>query len=113
MTGNDAEQRVKLCLSCDDLIPYEAEICPSCKNSQILGEEKDCPICSTRLHEKALFCPKCDHLAVTLEPNCLPEDQDISQSKRTGAHYKISIWALSLLALIVQLWLIVDYLVLN
>jgi RNA polymerase subunit RPABC4/transcription elongation factor Spt4 len=58
-------ERVKPCLSCDALIPFEAKVCPLCSSRQAaLPSTRPCPSCSTSLEPRALFCPKCGKLAV-------------------------------------------------
>ena len=65
MTSRAEQDRVKLCLSCDRLIPFDAAVCPLCGNTQpTAGKRKACVVCSASIPDRSIYCSECGCLAV-------------------------------------------------
>ena len=56
--------RVRLCLSCGQVLPFEQRTCTSCGHFDPTAEKPDeatstCPACGASKRETLLFCPRC------------------------------------------------------
>lgn len=71
----EAEERVKPCLECGTILPFDAEICSSCGTRAQSGKEdssrdeepvKPCLACGALIGEEALFCPECGDFTLSV-----------------------------------------------
>jgi hypothetical protein len=56
--------RVRFCLSCGQVLPFEQRTCTSCGHFDPTAEKPDeatstCPACGASKRETLLFCPRC------------------------------------------------------
>ncbi|MGQ0552109.1 MAG: double zinc ribbon domain-containing protein [Planctomycetota bacterium] len=58
-----AGERVRFCLGCGDVLPFELRHCPACGRDEPLDPGAPCPSCSTAIPAGRLFCPGCGHEA--------------------------------------------------
>lgn len=70
-----AEERVKPCLDCGTIIPFDAEMCSLCgasagrrSNATSADEEpiKPCMACEALIPASALFCPECGDFTLSV-----------------------------------------------
>lgn len=59
----DAE-RVRSCLGCGELVPFELRTCPACGHHEPLasaaaGQARACPACEHEVPDERLFCGAC------------------------------------------------------
>ena len=114
MAASKKEERVKFCLNCDRLIPFDEEICPSCKSFQEPEGKRTCKRCGIALHKDAIYCPGCGQLDVKTTP-ILDVQSDMRSVKRDatqdreGLHYTLSLSALVVLVLLFWIGFLLDY----
>ncbi|MFH0944683.1 MAG: zinc ribbon domain-containing protein [Planctomycetota bacterium] len=66
---DDAEERVRPCLECGTILPFDAESCSLCgvRFASGEGEEeavKPCVACEALISEEDIFCPECGDFAL-------------------------------------------------
>ena len=66
------EERVKPCLECGTILPFDAEVCSLCgaREGGSAGAEeaiKPCLACEALIPEDDIFCPKCGDFALRVD----------------------------------------------
>ena len=107
------DERIKQCVKCEALIPFESVVCPHCHGKQSLEGARTCPRCSIPLHPKSLFCSGCGTLTVPTSPAPFPDSSRRGSHVNSGKYYEIWTWGIGFAALILQIGLLIDYLVLG
>lgn len=74
--GESVEERVKACLQCGTVLPFDAELCSLCGASARPGAAarafsdpepiKPCLACQSLIAESALFCPDCGDFTLSV-----------------------------------------------
>lgn len=108
---NADKERVKACLKCDQLIPFDARKCPYCKGDQASGTGRNCAQCSTALPKGALFCPICGALSIAVAATPLPHSFQAGTPEKDVTSYDTRILFACGFLLLVQAWLIFDFLI--
>lgn len=80
-----AEERVKPCLECGTILPFDAEACSLCgvfagRKSSADEAVKPCLACNALIAEEDFFCPSCGDFALRVDV-----DQDLRPRERIGA----------------------------
>lgn len=79
-----AEERVKPCLECGTIMPFDAEVCSLCgsRAGGAAAEEavKPCLACENLLAEADIFCSKCGDFALRVDV-----DRGMQPRSRIGA----------------------------
>lgn len=79
-----AEERVKPCLECGTIVPFDAEVCSLCgsRAGGSADEEavKPCLACEALIAEDDLFCPECGDFALRVDV-----DRGMQPRPRIGA----------------------------
>ncbi len=106
-TGSMAEERVRPCLECGTILPFDAEICSLCGERYRVGrisEEavKPCLACDEIIPARHLFCPKCGDftLEVTVPQEFVPQI-----GAREGAMLLYGVRCLSVVTVVVAILL--------
>lgn len=65
------EERVKICLECETILPFDAEVCSLCGTRCLRkpGDEeavKPCLACEALIPASDLFCPVCGDFTLTV-----------------------------------------------
>ena len=104
-------ERIKSCLSCDELIPFTITTCPFCNSpQQALPKARVCPSCSAEIDQAALYCPKCGKLTVATARTPVSSASQAPARPGSRRYFEFSIWATELAALILLVYLLADYL---
>ena len=79
-TPSDAEERVRPCLECGTILPFDAESCSLCgvRLGAGEGEEeavKPCVVCEELISEEDIFCPECGDFALHVSTEDRVADQ--------------------------------------
>ncbi|MHC4944149.1 MAG: double zinc ribbon domain-containing protein [Planctomycetota bacterium] len=112
MANQRDQGRVKPCLECDKLIPYEARICPHCKSDQAAPAKRACPHCAASIQKSAIYCTDCGKLTVPVAPAPTSVARDFSPGSVGDSVSILTLRSLEALALISLIWLVLDYMVL-
>ena len=82
------EERVKPCLECGTILPFDAELCSLCGVSARAAKAADepepikpCLACGALIGESALFCPDCGDFTLSVET---PSLADLPRVGETG-----------------------------
>lgn len=106
------EDRVKPCMSCDAIIPFTSEECPSCNASVPLSYSESCHRCSAHVEPEAIFCPNCGKLIVSI--GVIPElnEKGCDSTSLRGRSLELGITCLECVTMLAILWIIFDHLTL-
>ena len=52
-------ERIRVCLACGELVPFEERTCPSCGHDEPIEGLAPCPGCGQAVPEELIFCPGC------------------------------------------------------
>jgi hypothetical protein len=74
---------------------------------------KTCPRCSISIHSKAIFCSSCGSLTVATAPTPLPDANEKDRQVKSGRYFEIWIFGIGAAALLLQILLMIDYLILR
>lgn len=61
----DEAHRVRACLECGELVPYEQRSCPHCGHHEpllptpVAADREACPECGEEVASRLVFCPHC------------------------------------------------------
>ncbi len=79
-----AEERVRPCLECGTILPFDAEVCSLCgsRGAGAAAEEavKPCLACEALIGEDDIFCPACGDFALRVDV-----DRGMQPRPRIGA----------------------------
>lgn len=91
-------QRVRACLECGELLPYEERSCPHCGYHEpllpdpVAGARETCPECGDDVASGLIFCPRCGADRGP-DPEQLTAAVPMPSQARTTA---VDLWALCL-----------------
>ena len=114
-TAPSAEERVRPCLECGTILPFDAEICSLCgeryATSRIDAEAvKPCMACDAVIPARHLFCPECGDFTLAmridrenLQPLGAREGRALQWLVRLLATATVAVAALLLVASVLEL----------
>lgn len=109
MHDDSDKDRVKPCLACDQLIPFNAGKCPYCRSDQADPASRTCLRCASSIERTSIFCPHCGILTTSTASVSSSPSKKLSTLIGREKVFEMGVAVLEASAFLCLAWLVADH----